>query len=315
MMRSFLFALCMILAFATPAATKTYTISVTQIVEHPALDAVRKGFEDKFAELGLKAEYNVHIAQGNIATANQIASQMMGEKPDLILAIATPTAQAAAQKIKDIPILITAITDPVGAGLVKSMEHPGANISGMTDRSPVDRQLELIQEVVPGVKRLGTIYNAGEANSVSTLQQVENEAAKLGWEVEAVTVANSSAVFQAAKSLVGRADAIYIPTDNTVITALESIVKVAIDNQIPLFCADTDSVGRGAIAALAVDYERMGRQTAVMAKRVLVDGEKTAHMPVEYLQDLELFVNPKMAKKMGITIPADVMARADKVLD
>ena len=179
----------------------------------------------------------------------------------------------------------------------------------------MDRQLELIQEVVPGVKRLGTIYNAGEANSVSTLQQVENEAAKLGWEVEAVTVANSSAVFQAAKSLVGRADAIYIPTDNTVITALESIVKVAIDNQIPLFCADTDSVGRGAIAALAVDYERMGRQTAVMAKRVLVDGEKTAHMPVEYLQDLELFVNPKMAKKMGITIPADVMARADKVLD
>ncbi|NEP77814.1 MAG: ABC transporter substrate-binding protein [Okeania sp. SIO3B3] len=319
-MKPLLTALCLLAVFAVSAdsasgAKDTYTISVTQIVEHPALDAVRKGFEEGFAAQGLKAEYNVHIAQGNIATANQIASQMLGEGPDLVLAIATPTAQAAAQKIKDIPIVITAVTDPVGAGLAKSLDAPGANITGMTDRSPVARQLELIKEIVPGVKTLGTIYNAGEANSVTLVGMAKDACKDLGWKLEGVTIANSSAVFQAAKSLVGRVDAIYIPTDNTVITALESVVKVADDNDIPLFAADTDSVKRGAIAALAVDYYRMGKQSAVMAKRILVDGEKTATMPIEDLKDLELFINPTTAKKMGVTLPASVLDRADKVVE
>lgn len=306
-------ALCMLLA--VPAMARTYTVSVTQIVEHPSLDAVRQGFMDELKALGIEATFNVHSAQGNIATANQIASQILGEKPDIVLAIATPTAQAAAQKIKDIPILITAVTDPVGAGLVKSLSAPGANITGMTDRSPVDRQLALIKEIVPGVKRLGVIYNAGEANSVATFEQVKAEAAKLGWQVAPATVANSAGVNQAAKSLVGKADAIYVGTDNTVITALEAIIKVCRQSKLPLFTADNDSVQRGSVAALAVDYHRMGKQTAHMAKRILVDGVKPASMPVEDLLELELYVNESAAKAMGVTVPQAVLSRADKIIE
>ena len=306
-------ALCMLLA--VPAVARTYTVSVTQIVEHPSLDAVRQGFMDELKALGIEATFNVHSAQGNIATANQIASQILGERPDIVLAIATPTAQAAAQKIKDIPILITAVTDPVGAGLVKSLNAPGANITGMTDRSPVDRQLALIKEIVPSVKRLGVIYNAGEANSVATFEQVKAEAVKLGWQVAPATVANSAGVNQAAKSLVGKADAIYVGTDNTVITALEAIIKVCQQSKLPLFTADNDSVQRGSVAALAVDYHRMGKQTAHMAKRILVDGVKPASMPVEDLLELELYVNKGAAKAMGVTVPQAVLSRADKIIE
>jgi len=294
-------------------AAQKYTISVNQIVEHPALDAVRKGFQDVLREKGYDVSYNVHIAQGNISTANLIARQILGEKPDLVLAIATPTAQACAQVIRKTPILITAVTDPVGAGLVSSLEKPGANVSGMTDMSPVDRQVDLIREFIPGIRKLGMIYNSGEANSVSILGVLKKECAARGIEVEEATVTNSSGVTQAAKSLVGRADAVYIPTDNTVVSVFEAITKVCVENKLPLFAADVDSVSRGAIAALAVDYYRMGRQTAEMAERIL-KGENTATMPVETLKDLKLYVNPGKAKEMGLLVPDSVEKRADEVV-
>ncbi len=290
-----------------------YTVSVNQIVEHPALDAVRNGFKDVLEEKGYDVTYNVHIAQGNISTANLIAKQILGEKPDLVLAIATPTAQASAQAIRDIPILITAVTDPVGAGLVASLEKPGANISGMTDMSPVDRQVEVIQEFIPNVKKIGMIYNSGEANSVSILKVLKKECAARGIEVEEATVTNSSGVTQAAKSLVGRVDAVYIPTDNTVVSVFEAITKVCVENKLPLFAADVDSVPRGAIAALAIDYYQMGRQTALMAERIF-KGADTATMPVETLEDLKLYVNPGNAKKMGLSVPDSVMKRADEIV-
>jgi len=230
-----------------------------------------------------------------------------------VLAIATPTAQACAQVIKEIPILITAVTDPVGAGLVSSLEKPGANVTGMTDMSPVDRQVELIQEFIPGIKKLGIIYNSGEANSVSILGVLKKECAARGIEVEEATVTNASGVTQAAKSLVGRAQAIYIPTDNTVVSVFEAITKVSVENKLPLFAADVDSVARGAIAALAIDYYQMGRQTALMAERIF-KGAKTSDMPVETLLDLKLYVNPANAEDMGIKVPDSVMKRADKIV-
>jgi putative ABC transport system substrate-binding protein len=297
---------------AAPATAKTYTISVTQIVEHPALDAVRNGFKDKLKEMGVSADYNEYTAQGDISTANQIASQILGDSPDLVLAIATPTAQAAAQKIDDIPIVITAVTDPVAAGLVASLEKPGANITGMTDKSPVDRQMDLIKEILPDTRKIGVIYNAGEANSVVLFNLVEAEAALRGWDVTGATVASSADVFQAAKSLVGRVDAVYIPTDNTVVSALESAIKVCAENDLPLFAADTDSVERGVLAALAIDYYRMGRQSAEMAKRILVDGANPATMPVESLKDLKLYINQQAAEAMDVELPSSVLQRADK---
>lgn len=306
-------ALCCLL-LPTWAMAETYTVSVNQFVEHPALDAVLKGFQDNMKEMGLDVEYNVHIAQANMGTTTQIASQILGEKPDLVLAIATPSAQACAQKIKDIPVLATAVTDLVGAGLVQSMDKPGGNVTGMTDMSPVKEQVELVQEFMPEIKTLGVIYNAGEANSVTLVNVLKDVCAKKGIEVEEATVANSSGVYQAAKSLVGRCEAVYIPTDNTVVSALESAIKVAAETDMPVFSADNDSVGRGSVAALAVDYYRMGRQSAEMAKRILVDGANPATMPVESLQDLMLYVNPTAAAEQGVDVPASVKERADKVV-
>lgn len=304
-------------ALLVPATAwaEQYAISVTQIVEHPALDATRKGFEDGLKELGVDATYSVHIAQGNIATANQIASTIQGEKPDLILAIATPTAQAVVQKIKDIPILATAVTDFVGAGLVKDMEKPGANVTGMTDLTPIDRQLELAKEIMPDLKKIGVLYNSGEANSVTLVNLVKAEAKRLGLEVEEATAVNSAGVLPAAKSLVGRADAFYVPTDNTIVSALESVIKVAADNDMPIFSGDTDSVERGTLASLGFDYYGMGKQSAVMAKRILVDGVAPGDLPVEKLKELNLFVNKKAAADFGIEVPAAVLERAKTVIE
>jgi len=296
---------------ATVAMAQQKVISITQIVEHPALDNARKGFMDGLKEAGVDAKYNVHIAQGNAATNVQIAGQMLDEKPNLILAIATPGAQVCAQKIKDIPVLFTAVSDPAGAGLVKTMDAPGGNLTGMTDMPPVDKQLELIKKIMPKAAKLGVVYNAGEANSVSQVNAVKAAAAKMGLTVVEATVANSGGVFQAAKSLVGQCDAVYIPLDNTVVSAFESLVKVCEENKLPLFSSDNESVEKGAIAALAVDYYAMGKQTAAMGKKIL-DGAKPATLPVESLKNLDVHLNLKAAKAQGVTLPADVIASAKK---
>jgi putative ABC transport system substrate-binding protein len=315
-----LLAVCVALALVAPAvaAGKMIVIGISQIVEHPALDAARQGFIDALKDHGYvegkNITYDVQIAQGNMATANSIAKALVGKNVDLIHSIATPTSQACANATKTIPIVISSVTDPVGAGLVKSLQAPGGNVTGTTDRSPVDRQIDLILEICPQLKRLGFIYNSGEDNSISSLKQLQEEAGKRGIEVVEATVSNSSGVFLAAKSLVGKVDAIHIPTDNTVVSAFESVVKVCEDNHIPLFAADIDSVPRGAIAALAIDYYRLGRQSGEMAYRIL-QGANPATMPVETLKDLKLYVNPESAKKMGVTLPESVVKRADKVIE
>lgn len=314
-MKRIVMAMCLVLLFAVGAmAQETKVISITQIVEHPSLDAMREGFKDRLTELGIKADFKEHIAQGNPATSVQIANQIKGEQPDLILAITTPSAQHVVQKIKDRPIVFTGVTDPVGAGIVAHLDKPGANVTGMTDMSPMHKHLELVREFVPEMKSLGVIYNAGEANSVTLINLLKKFAEKEGIAIEEATIANSSGVYQAAKSLVGRSDAIYIPVDNTVISALESAIKVCRQNQLPLFTGDTDSVERGSIAALAIDYRQMGIQTADIAARIIKDGTDPASMPVETIKKLQLFVNLKAADSMGVKVPASALDRADKVI-
>ncbi len=229
------------------------------------------------------------------------------------MTITTPSSQAVAQKIKDIPVLFTGVTDPVAAGLVKSLMLPGKNISGMTDMSPVLRQVELIKEFMPEIKTIGTIYNAGEANSI-VLTNLLKESARIRNQGRRSIHCQLQRCLSAAKSLVGKCEAIYIPLDNTVVSGLEAAIKVCRQNKLPIFSADTDSVERGTVAALAVDYYRMGLQTADMAARILGGKAKPADMPVETLQNLRLFVNEKAAAKMGVKIPKQVMDRADKVI-
>jgi putative ABC transport system substrate-binding protein len=303
---------------ATAAHAQSYRISVSQFVEHPALDAVLKGFQDFMGENQVDVTYNVHNAQANMATANQIGHQIMGEKPDMILAIATPTAQACAQALKKsphmqkTPMLFTAVTDPVSAGLVKDLQHPGANITGVSDMLPVDRHLMMVKAFLPGLKRLGFLYNAGEVNSKILVPLFQAEAKKLGFEIVEATVSKSSEVYQAVKSLVGKADAVFIPTDNTVVSALESAIKVCEQNKLPLFNADVDSVKRGSIAAMGFDYYQHGYQTGALALRIL-KGADPAGTPVEFQEKLQLHINARAAEKMGVEIPADLLKKADKV--
>ncbi len=315
-MKKILLFMVILFMVAVPVihSAQSYTVSITQIVEHPSLDAIRQGFQDRMKEAGVNVQYNVHIAQGNQANNIQIANQIKGESPSLILAITTPSAQAVAQKIKDKPILFTGVTDPVAAGLVRTLMIPGKNITGMTDMSPIVRQVELIKEFLPDVKTIGTIYNAGEANSVVLIKILKDVCKDSGIKVEAASIANSSGVYQAAKSLVGKCDAIYIPIDNTVVSGLEAAIKVCRQNKLPIFSADTDSVKRGTIAALAIDYYRMGLQTADMAIRILNNKAIPASTPVESLENLQLYVNPEAAEKMGVTIPKQVLDRADNIV-
>jgi len=316
-MKKFLSLVLLILLFSITGHTKTVNIGITQIVEHPALDACRQGFIDKLKEYGFEdgknVKYDIQIAQGNVATANQIAKNFVGDNKDIIVAIATPSALAVANATKKIPVIISAITDPVGAKLVKSLEKPGTNVTGTTDMSPVKEQLSLFKELGLDVKNVGIIYNAGEANSRSLVNLAKKVAKELNMNIVEATVTNSSGVLLAAKSLVGKVDGIYIPTDNTIVSALESVLQVAFDNKLPVITGDTDSVERGSLASLGINYYKLGKQTGEIAYKV-INGANPAETPVETLKDLELFINLKSAEKMNIKVPEDFIKKAAKVI-
>lgn len=291
------------------ASADAYSIGITQIVSHPSLDAAREGFEKAFKDAGIEVTYDIKNAQGDQSTAADIAGAFAASDNDLILAIATPTAQAAAQAVKDKPVLFTAVTDPVDAGLVDSLEKPGANVTGTTDANPVMEQLELITEVVPNVKTVGIIYSPGEANSVVQVAWAKDAAAELGLELVEAPAVTSADVLQAAESL--KVDAIYVPTDNIVVSALETVLNVGEEKKIPVFGAEGDSVARGAIATYGLNYFDLGYQTGQMAIRVLLEGADPATMPVETLTDPTLYINKAAAERMGVTIPDNIIEQAD----
>lgn len=293
-------------------------LGIIQVAEHPALDAARQGFLDTLAANGYKEGENLIVdygnAQGDRTALKTIAKDLVSGGCDLILAIATDSAQAVAAETTEIPILITAVTDPVAAQLVQSNEKPGTNVTGTTDMNPVADQIALLQKLAPQAKNIGVVYNAGEVNSVVQVDMAKKAAAELGLKVVEATVSNTSEVMQAAQSLVGRVDGIYIPTDNTVASSIESVVKVAEENAIPVVVGEAGMVERGALATLGIDYEKLGRQTAEMALRIL-KGEKPQDMPVESQKDMELVINMKAAKLMKVTIPDDLKKQADRIIE
>ncbi len=319
-MKKLLLLMAILMLVAPVVWGAPYQVSVSQFVEHPALDAVLKGFQDYLNENGVEADYQVHNAQANMATAGQIGTQIMGEKPDMIVAIATPTAQAVAQALskaphmQKTPFLFTAITDPVAAGLVKDLNMPGGNITGVSDQLPLPEHMGMVKTFLPQLKKLGVLYNAGEANSKVVVEQMKAAGKEMGFEVVEATVAKTSDVFQATKSLVGKVDAIFIPTDNTVVSGLEAAVKVCEESDLPLFCADVDSVARGAVAAMGFDYYAHGRQTGAMAKRIF-EGADPAKTPVETQKELSLHINLKSAAAMNVEVPEALKEKADKVYE
>jgi putative ABC transport system substrate-binding protein len=297
---------------------KVFKIGITQFVEHPALDAARKGFVDGLKEAGFEEGKNVVFelenAQADFPTTQTIAGKLVGDKVDLILAIATPSAQSAANATKDIPILITAVTDPVEAGLVKSMEKPETNVTGTTDMNPIKEQLELLKEILPSTKSVGIIYNAAEANSKVQVDIAKQASKELGLSIKEATVANSSEVNQAVQTLAGKVDALYVPTDNTVASAIGAVVKVCNDAKIPVIGAERGHVDGGALATLGIDYYLLGKQTGSMAARVL-EGEDPKNIPVEGSKDLKLIINKKSAEVLGINIPDAVVSKADEIIE
>ncbi|MDV3348043.1 ABC transporter substrate-binding protein [Leptolyngbyaceae cyanobacterium CCMR0082] len=306
--------------YGDPVATADVPyVAVTQIVEHPALDAVRDGLQDKLKEEGYdeadsSLKWAWESAQGQASNAAQIAQKFVGDSPNVIVAIATPSAQAVVGNTDTIPVVFSAVTDPVAAELVPSLEASGGTVTGVSDLSPVDEHLALIADMVPGAKSVGVIYNAGESNSVSLVNVLNTEADEQGFTVEAATVSSSADVATAAESLVGKVDAIYIPTDNTVVSALESVIQVGNDNQLPVFAGDTDSVERGAIATASFDYYEVGRQTGDMVARIL-GGESPGDIPVELANTIDLAINLAAAEAMGVTVSDAIKDSANQVFE
>lgn len=293
------------------------TVAITAIVEHPALDAVRDGVIAALDQAGYKAGAGLTIefqsAQGNPATAAQIARRFVGQKPDVIVPISTPSAQAVAAATRDLPVVFSVVTDPVGAQIVKTLDAPGANITGVSDMAPVADHLALIKEIVPAATRVGVVFNPGETNSVSMIKVLKEAAAKSGMTVVEAAAPKSADVQTAARSLVGKVDAVYVPLDNTVVSALEGLLAVGAQSKLPVFSADSDSVARGAVATIGFNYRQVGEQTGALVARVL-KGEKPGTIPVELARGSDLVVNAKAAAAMGVTLPEPVTKRASKIL-
>lgn len=296
-------------AGSTADAGQSYTIGVSQIVTHDSLDASVEGFKAALADAGLTVGYDDQNANNDQTVAANIAGTFAAGDYDLILAVATPMAQAVAQAITDTPVLFTAVTDPEGAGLVDTNEAPGGNVTGTSDANPVKEQLELIKEIVPDATSVGVVYSPGESNSVVQVEWVKEAAPDLGLEVVEAPAVTTADVQQAADSL--DVDAIYLPTDNTVISSIDSVLQVGESKQIPVFAAEGDSVAKGAIATYGLSYYQLGYQTGEMAVRILTEGADPATMPVETQQDLLLYLNLGAAERMGVTLPQSLIDQAD----
>ena len=313
-------ALMIIGGVSSLAGAQPLVIGITQIVEHPALDAARDGFIAALEEAGFKEGedviYDLQNAQGDFTNAISIAQKFKDDKVDLIVAIATPTAQAALQVNQEIPIVINAVTDPVAASLAKSWESSGNNLTGMSDAAPNKQQVELIPLFLPEAKNVGTIYNAGEANSVVQIEIAKETCKELGLNLIEVTVSNSSEVLMAAQSLAGRVEAIYIVTDNTVVSALESVIKVCNQEKIALILADPSTVDKGALASYGIDYFSLGKKSGEIAVKI-IKGAKPSDIPIQTItdpKDLQFVVNLDTAKILGLSIGEEILKDADKII-
>ena len=302
----------------TSTSDKVFKIGVNQLVTHPALDASYKGFVDALKDAGYEDGKNIKIdfqnAQGDQSTANTIATNLVNSNNDLILAIATPSAQACANATKDIPILVTAVTDPAGAGLVASNDAPGGNVSGTSDLNPVKEQIELLTKLVPTAKNIAILYCSSETNSKIQADLAIETAKEYGITATEATVANSNEIQQVVQSLAGKVDAIYTPTDNTIASGMPTVAQVANDNGIPVICGEGGMVDNGGLATYGIDYYQLGRLTGEQAVKIFKGEATTDKMAIEYLpvEECKLQINADVATKLGITIPEDLQAELDK---
>jgi len=284
-------------------SAETYKIGVSQFVTHPSLDDATKGFKAALEEAGLDVEYVDKNANGEQPNAQSIAQEFVGSDIDLIFANATPSAQAVAGATKDIPIVFTSVTDAVGAELIASMEAPGGNVTGTVDLHPdtIANTVDfLVKEL--GAKKVGTVYNTGEQNSVVQIETVKKALEEAGVELVEAAVSTSAEVKTAAESLVGKVDSFYIITDNTVVSALESVIDVANTNKLPMMVGELDSVERGGLGAFGFSYYDIGFEAGQKAVEILKDGKKAGEIPATYPANLKLTINQKTLDNLGLEL-------------
>ena len=293
---------------------KVFRIGVNQLVSHAALDASYQGFVDALAEAGYvdgeKITIDFQNAQGDQSIANTIATKLVNDNNDLILAIATPSAQAMANATKDIPILITAVTDPEGSGLVETNAAPGGNLSGTSDLTPVNVQIELITKLVPNAKKIAILYCSSETNSKIQADLALEAAEEFGLEAIEATVSNSNEIQQVVQSLVGKVDAIYAPTDNIIAAGMPTVAMIANQNGIPVICGEEGMVDKGGLATFGINYYKLGRLTGEQAVKIIEGTATTKDMPIAYLpfEEFALTINDEVATQLGIVIPEDLLA-------
>lgn len=304
---------CAGMIFAGGSKDRGYKIGVVQLVEHAALDASYQGFVDGLAEAGLVDGQNIKIdyqnAQGEQANCVTIAQKLVNDRSDLILAIATPAAQAVANLTRNIPILVTAVTDPASAQLVKSNERPGTNVTGTSDLTPVEAQIKLARQLIPNLQTIGFLYCSSEQNSKFQIDIAKKVCDQLGIQYVEATVSNSNEIQQVTQSLVGKVDAIYAPTDNMIAAGMATVNLVAKPAKLPVFCGEQGMTELGGLATYGINYYELGKQTAKQAVAILKEGKKPADMPIEYLANGDLYVNMDNAQALGITIPEDLAAQ------
>lgn len=300
-----------------PKKAEKVNVGIVQLVEHAALDAANKGFVEGLASKGYKEGQNIAYdrqnAQADQSNLQNIAHRFVNNKVNLICAIATPAAQTVANVTSDIPIVATAVTDYKTAKLAKDNAKPGTNVTGTTDMNPVEQQLDLLLKIVPNAKSVGTIYCSSEVNSQLQVDILKKAAAGKNVTIKEATVSNVNDIQQAARSLVGKVQAIYVPTDNVLASAMPTLVSVTEEAKLPVICGEGGMVKAGGVATLGVDYYKLGFQAGEMAADILSGKSKPADMAIQAQKEFKAMVNLKEAEKIGLKVPEDVLKGAELV--
>lgn len=298
------------------SSEKTVKIGIAKIVQHVALDDVERGVMDAIKDAGIKAKYDLQNANGDVNTANQIAVQFKDEKVNVAVGIATPIAIALANTLKETPVVFGTVTDPLGAGLVTTLEHGEKNVTGMSDELPSVQHIKLFKEIA-GIKTLGYIYTSNEDNSLSSLELIKKGCAQAGLELVTQSISTSSEVKQAAESIVDRVDGIYLTTDNTVFSALPSLVTVFNKAKKPVFSGDvTGAKEGGCFMASGFNYYKAGRATGEIVVQIL-KGANPSEIPVRFMtkpEDSDLLFDLDAAANCGIKIPSEYLSKATYII-
>ena len=286
---------------------QVYKIGITQFMEHPSLNLTKEGFKAAFKEAGIKADFDEKNANGEVTNANLIATNYKADKKDLVFGIATPSAQALVNNISDIPVLFSAVTDPASAKLLNP------NVTGTSDKlENVAAQLDLLLKIKPGVKKIGVLYNPSEQNSAVQVQEIQKIAKQKNIEVVLQGINNFGELAQATKNLLGSTDALYLPTDNLVVSGMNLIASEAVNARKPVVVSENSSVKEGALFTMGLDYYALGKRTGEMAIEIL-KGKPVSQIPFETSKQMKLYVNSKTAQALGLDVKNPAFSGAEFV--